>query len=172
MGEAGQGLVVDHQPEWIDRFREERARLAEVFAGVPVTIEHVGSTAVLGLAAKPIVDICVGLESLEHAEARVRALATLGYEYVPEYEAVVPDRRYFRRPVRRPRTHHVHCVVRGGEFWERHLRFRDHLRKDPATAAEYGALKKKLAARFAHDRPAYTEGKTPFIERVLEEAGP
>lgn len=130
-------------------------------------IEHVGSTAVPGLAAKPIIDIMVGLSGLAQAEARVDALEVLGYEYVPEYEDELPDRRYFRRPATRPRTHHLHCVERGSDFWTRHLAFRDRLREDGRVARAYGKLKVRLAEVHRTDGPAYTAAKSPFIEGVL-----
>jgi GrpB-like predicted nucleotidyltransferase (UPF0157 family) len=163
-------VVVDHRPEWAEHFRLEQERLSTVFTEVDARIEHIGSTSVPGLPAKPIIDICVGLTDLRHAEDRIGALESLGYEYVPEYEALLPDRRYFRRPGRRPRTHHVHCCVWGGPIWTRHLLFRDYLRSEPRVAGEYGALKRLLVGRHSDDRTAYTEAKDPFITRVLERA--
>ncbi len=160
-------VVVPHDPRWPAAFERERARLEEVFAGTGAVIEHVGSTAVPGLAAKPIIDIMVGLGALAQAEARVDALAGLGYEYVPEYEHEIPERRYFRRPAIRPRTHHLHCVERGSDFWSRHLAFRDRLRRDGRVARAYGELKMRLAEVHRTDAPAYTAAKSPFIEGAL-----
>jgi len=162
--------IVPYQPEWADRFAEARDELLEVFAGADARIEHVGSTSVLGLAAKPIIDICVGLHDLADAEVRVDDMLRHGYHYVPQYEAQIPDRRYFRKPAGRPRTHHVHCLRVGGVEWQRHLCFRDTLRERPDLMAEYGALKTELAGVHAGNRAAYTEAKGPFIQRVLAEA--
>jgi GrpB-like predicted nucleotidyltransferase (UPF0157 family) len=106
--------VVPWRREWTRMFEVERGRLATVFDGTRHMIEHIGSTSVDGLAAKPIIDVLVGVERLEEVETRITALEGLGYEYVPEYESEIPDRRYFRRPRVRPRTFHVHCVKRGG----------------------------------------------------------
>jgi GrpB-like predicted nucleotidyltransferase (UPF0157 family) len=162
--------VVEHDPEWAETFSAEKVRLEAVFADIDAKIEHVGSTSVPGLSAKPIIDICVGIPRLADAEARVDDMASLGYEYVPEFEAEIPDRRYFRRPHARPRSHHVHCCVLGDPIWTRHLLFRDYLRKHPEAATEYAALKRTLADRHRNDRPAYTEAKAPFITRILKQA--
>jgi GrpB-like predicted nucleotidyltransferase (UPF0157 family) len=151
-------------------FAEERTRLASVFDHPEERIEHVGSTAVVGLPAKPIIDIMVGVVMLIDAEARIEALEAIGYQYVPEYETELPERRYFRRPHQRPRTFHLHCVVRDEPFWTRHLAFRDHLRGHADAAGAYGRLKRDLARRHPFDRLAYMEGKAPFIRRVLDEA--
>jgi GrpB-like predicted nucleotidyltransferase (UPF0157 family) len=94
----------------------------------------------------------------------------LGYEYVPKYEAALPDRRYFRKPKDRPRTHHVHIVERGGDFWTRHLVFRDRLRAKPQLAKRYEELKRAMAIEFRHDGLGYTKAKTEFIEGVLHQA--
>lgn len=161
--------VVGHDPACAETFSTEKARLAPVFADTTVKIEHVGSTSVPGLAAKPIIDICVGLPRLADAEARVDAIALLGYQYVPEFEADIPHRRYFRRPHARPRSHHVHCCVFGDSTWARHLLFRDYLRGHPDVANEYAALKQALADRHRNERLAYTEAKDPFITRILEQ---
>lgn len=133
-------------------------------------IEHIGSTAVPGLAAKPIIDIMVGLENFALADSLVPRVTTLGYEYVQKYEAVMPLRRYFRRDTNGARSHHLHMVAVGGEFWERHLLFRDYLRQHPDVAADYAALKRQLAAREWHDVNDYADAKTEFIRSIEERA--
>lgn len=160
--------ISPYNPEWPRRFTEEAAVLGTVFADGNVVIEHIGSTSVVGLGAKPIIDIMVGLERLADAESRIAVLEAVGYEYVPKYEAQLPDRRYFRKPRFSPRTYHVHCVVKGSSFWIRHLAFRNHLRTHPESAKAYEALKRSLAARLGKDE--YTDAKTPFIEGVLATA--
>ena len=127
-----------------------------------------GSTAVPGLAAKPIVDIMVGLRVLSDHACCVAPLASLGYEHKGEYG--IPDRHYFRKPVQGPRTHQVHMVERGSAFWVRHLLFRDYLRANPNEAAAYDRLKRELAARFGADLEGYTEAKTEFIRSVEAKA--
>lgn len=163
-------VIALYDPTWPRQFEDERGRLAGVFAEVDAHIEHVGSTAVPGLAAKPIIDIMVGLAGLAQAEAQIGALLGAGYHYVPEYEDELPNRRYFRKPTLRPRTHHLHCVVVGSEFWVTHLAFRDYLRAHPSRALEYGRLKRELARVHGSDKRAYTEAKSSFIEAMLAEA--
>jgi len=110
-------VIVPWQPVWAERFAAERARLLALFAPDPVVVEHVGSTAVPGLAAKPIVDMLLGARRLADVERRIPALEAAGWEYVPEHEAVLPERRFLARPRRGPRTHHLHAVEIGGAFW-------------------------------------------------------
>lgn len=164
--------VVPYDPGWPARFQRERAALLEVFAGQAAEVEHVGSTAVPGLWAKPILDVMLGVASLSEIPPRIGDLEALGYQYVPGYEDRMPDRRYFRRPARHPRSHHLHCVVTGGAFWVRHLAFRDHLRSDPETARAYGELKRVLARRYGSDRTGYLEARSDFIAGVLARALP
>ena len=157
-----------YSPLWPAIFDYERERLRELLG--EVRIEHVGSTAVPGLGAKPVIDILVGAPSLAAIEERIPALQGYGYQYVPEFERAIPDRRYFRRTDGQPGHFHVHAVVEGGAFWRSHLAFRDALRADAGLAGEYWKLKRKLAARFPDDRAAYTDAKAEFIRDVLARA--
>lgn len=157
--------VVPYDPDWPRRFDEERRVLAAVFEGSEAVVEHVGSTAVPGLGAKPVIDIMVGVPVLVEVEGRIAAFEAAGYEYVPEYETQLPDRRYFRKPRLGPRAFHVHCVVTGSDLWIRHLAFRNHLRGHPESAAAYYSLKRELALRVSKEE--YTEAKSSFIEGVL-----
>lgn len=178
IGSLGSGLRVPtvtekvvlkpYDPAWPHRFESEKIVLAEIFAGCDAAIEHVGSTAVPGLGAKPIIDVIVGVRRLADVERRIEALEEAGYEYVPQYEGELPERRYFRKPRRGERLFHLHCVIEGRGFWERHLAFRDYLRAHPETAAEYERLKRELAARVP--KHEYTQAKSPFIEAVLAAA--
>lgn len=127
-------------------------------------IYHVGSTAVPGLDAKPIVDILVGVDNLEVSRACFDPLAELGYLYAP-YRA--EEMHWFCKPHPSRRTHHLHLVPTESERFRDELSFRDRLRADRAVADEYSALKHDLAERFADDREAYTEAKGEFIRRVL-----
>lgn len=162
--------MAPYDSNWPAQFEEARESLRRVFPPSLAVIEHVGSTAVPGLGAKPVIDIMVGVPQLSAVESRIAALENLGYQYVPEYEAQLPDRRYFRKPRQRPRTHHLHAVVRGSEFWIRHIVFREFLRTHPQAAREYYSLKCDLARLYGHNRTAYTEGKTEFIEWCLDQA--
>jgi GrpB-like predicted nucleotidyltransferase (UPF0157 family) len=157
-------IIVPYDPEWPRRFQEERAILEEIFAA-PIVIEHIGSTSVPGLGGKPIVDVMVGMSDLTEAEKRTAALQSVGYDYVKEYETQIPDRRYFRKPRVVPRAIHLHCVVKEGVFWSRHLAFRNYLRAHPESAAAYYELKQDLAMRV--QKEDYTEAKSPFIEGIL-----
>lgn len=161
-------IIVPYDPAWPRRFAEEREALAAVFAGSDVTIEHIGSTSVPGLGAKPIIDIMVGVTALAVVERRIPALDAAGYEYVQKYEMQLPQRRYFRKPRGAVRAFHAHCVVKESDFWVRHLAFRDHLRTHPESAAAYEQVKRELAQRVP--REAYAEAKSPFIESVLAAA--
>ena len=125
-------------------FLTERAVLSQVFRDATVRIEHVGSTSVSGLGAKPMIDIMLGVEHLAIVESRTPQLAAAGYKYVPELEAEFPERRYFRKPPSGARTHNLHAVEVGSSFWSRHLLFRDFLRTHPEVAAQYVALNRLL----------------------------
>jgi GrpB-like predicted nucleotidyltransferase (UPF0157 family) len=161
--------IFEYSPFWPRIFDEEKALLARQFPDSTV-IEHIGSTAVPGLAAKPVIDILVGLVDFAQANSFVPGIEQLGYEYVPRYETEMPFRRFFRKGQAAVRTHHIHMVAIGTDFWQRHLLFRDYLRTHPETAAQYSALKRTLAARDWQDMNEYADAKTEFIRRVEAEA--
>jgi GrpB-like predicted nucleotidyltransferase (UPF0157 family) len=150
----------EYDPTWAELFESERQLLAGIFGSRAVAIEHVGSTSVPGLSAKPIVDVLIGLRELALSEEEIDAMRALGYEYLGEHG--LPGRLFFRKE---PRTHHVHVVENGGEHWERQLAFRDVLRSDAEERQRYDAFKRRLAAE-GHPRDVYTELKTPFIREV------
>jgi GrpB-like predicted nucleotidyltransferase (UPF0157 family) len=150
----------EYDSAWAERFEEERGRLSGIFDGQAVGIEHIGSTAVPGLCAKPIVDVLVGLRELQLSDDQIAAMRSLGYEYLGEYG--LRGRLFFRR---NPRTHHVHVVEHGSEIWERQLVFRNALRTDAEERQRYDAFKRRLAAE-GHPRKVYTELKTPFIREI------
>jgi GrpB-like predicted nucleotidyltransferase (UPF0157 family) len=161
-------ILVPYDPDWPRQFDQEGAVLGAVFAGGEAAIEHVGSTAVPGLGAKPVIDVMVGLSHLAEAEGRIAALEAAGYKYVEKHEKQFPQRRYFRKPRLGPSAYHLHCVVKGSDFWVRLLAFRDYLRAHPESAAAYYELKRELAVRFSKEE--YTEAKSPFIDRILVSA--
>jgi GrpB-like predicted nucleotidyltransferase (UPF0157 family) len=164
--------VVDYDPNWPLIFEAERAKILSVIEKTVVAVEHIGSTAVPGLGAKPIIDIMVGIRHLSDAQGCIGPLETIGYEYVSEYEDSIPERRYFRKgPSNVPNKHyHLHMVEYDSDFWRRHLLFRDFLRAHPHAAREYHRLKKELAAKYRLNREAYTEAKTSFIESIVAKA--
>ena len=133
-----------------------------------INIQHIGSTAVPGLAAKPVIDILAGVVSMAAARALVAPLCTQGYTASAEFNATLVDRQWLMRWAEGHRSHHLHLVVHGAEVWTQRLRFRDALRTDAALAARYAALKAELAARYPNDREAYTEGKAAFVRSVCE----
>jgi len=154
---------------WPAQFAEEQARLQPALAPwLTGTIEHIGSTAVPGLVANPVIDPMAPVTSLEASRPAIKAVERLGYVYYP-YQA---DRmHWFCKPSAAYRTHHLHLVPKDGARWRERIAFRDALRRDPALASEYATLKYRLAAAHRFEREAYTEGKAPFIGRVLNSCG-
>ena len=162
--------VVPYDPRWPTLFEAESARLARAVtdAGCPaLTFEHIGSTSVPGLAAKPILDIAAGRPSNVPASVFVRVFEDAGYIY--RGESGLPGREFFRRG--EARSHHLHLVELDGWHWRRYLTLRDALRGDAVLRDAYAALKHDLAAQHPHDREAYVEGKTAFIAEVLRARG-
>jgi GrpB-like predicted nucleotidyltransferase (UPF0157 family) len=157
-------VVVDYDPSWPTTFRRLRDRLAATLGPLAVAIEHVGSTAVPGLAAKPIIDLDVVIADRTDLSAVIRRLRPLGYHH--EGDLGVPGREAFTTPAGAP-PHHLYVCAVGTPALDRHLAFRDALRADAAAADAYGDLKRTLAARLRQDRGAYTEAKSAFIEQVL-----
>jgi GrpB-like predicted nucleotidyltransferase (UPF0157 family) len=131
------------------------------------SIEHVGSTAIPGLRAKPVIDIMVGVETLAGSRGAIPVLEELGYLYWP-YKADVMH--WLCKPSDDFRTHHLHLIPLGSALWQARLAFRDYLRRDATTATQYATLKDELAAKHKNDRDAYTEGKTDFVQRVVARA--
>ena len=166
-GSRGDEIVVNpYDAAWPVRFQLESQLLSVALRDLDPAIEHIGSTAVCGLAAKPIIDMLVGVASLAAFESHER-LSWFGYQYIPEYERALPDRRFFKRVSNGTRTHHVHVVEKDGLYWNRYLTFRDSLRNDAWLAHRYAVLKRGLARTHGFDRDAYTNGKSSFIEAVL-----
>jgi GrpB-like predicted nucleotidyltransferase (UPF0157 family) len=154
-------------PRWPSLFATERDRLLAILPGRFTAIEHIGSTAVPHLAAKPIIDLIGGVPSLQEADALLEPLCANGYETSAEFNATLPDARWLMRHAGGRRTHHLHLVVFGGEKWLSRLRFRDALRADAETAGRYLQLKRDLAEQYPHDREAYTKAKGAFIDQTL-----
>jgi GrpB-like predicted nucleotidyltransferase (UPF0157 family) len=155
--------LLPHSELWHQLYAEEETRLRNAIGGQVVAIEHVGSTAICGLSAKPIIDIAVAVREIADAEKCVTQLEGIGYE--SRGELGIPGRQYFTKGD--PRTHHLHMVEVGSDLWRSHLLFRDYLRQHPEVAKEYENLKTELARKHAENREAYTEGKAAFIEGVL-----
>jgi GrpB-like predicted nucleotidyltransferase (UPF0157 family) len=162
--------VRDYDPRWPIFFEQECSRLRFV-VGTAIKIEHMGSTSVPGLAAKPIIDILVGIPDLSQARARlVRPIERLGYNYIPEYAAWLPGELFFRKGMPGPWTHHLHVMEPSNARWRDFLIFRDYLRLHPEIAAAYGSLKKALAAEFGENIEGFRKAKHRFVREITKKA--
>jgi GrpB-like predicted nucleotidyltransferase (UPF0157 family) len=166
----GSDPVELHPPStrWGELADQWIAEIGRALYPLPVRLEHIGSTAVPGLLAKPVVDLLVSVPDVDEEEAYRPALESLGLVL----RAREPGHRFFRPPAGSPRIVHVHVCQRGSTWEREHLAFRDRLRARPDLAAAYVELKQRLAAQDGMDRVAYTEGKAEFIRSVVDSAGP
>jgi GrpB-like predicted nucleotidyltransferase (UPF0157 family) len=164
-------VIVEYNPHWALLFEQEAALIGKVLDKDFITrIEHFCSTVVPGLAAKPIIDLLVGVPSLTKAkQVAISQLERLGYAYW--FDNPDPQRMFFVKglPPNSPRTHHIHMIEPDSALWER-LLFRDYLRKHPDEAARYAQLKRHLAQHFSADREAYTSGKAEYVQSVMQKA--
>ena len=166
--------IVDYDPAWPAQFEKEAARLRGVLGtaengGLITRLEHFGSTSVPNLAAKPVIDILLGVNSLSTArEKAVPILEAMGYAYWADNPR---DNAHLflvkGLPPAPRRTHHIHIAETHSPFWER-LRFRDYLRAHANARDEYADLKRRLATEFTNDREAYTEAKTEFVQTIMK----
>jgi len=156
----------EHDPSWALAFELERDRLHMLVPGTFMAIEHIGSTAVTGLVAKPVIDLMAGVESLDDVDALVDRLCDNGYTTSRDFNATLSDRKWLMRWRDGHRTHHLHIVLMDGAPWRDRLAFRDALRGDPALARRYAELKYVLAARHPSDRETYTNAKAAFVIAV------
>ena len=146
--------------DWAARFAEERSRIAEALAGSALDIQHIGSTVIPGITAKPVLDIAVAIHDFESGHALVPALVALGYS--SRGENGIPQRHYFERGD----MYHLHVFVQGSLDWQRHLRFRDRLLASPELAARYSQVKLAAARESDGNRGRYQDLKASFIEEV------
>jgi GrpB-like predicted nucleotidyltransferase (UPF0157 family) len=156
-------LLVSWTPAWAERFRAARAELERAVGDRVLAVEHIGSTSIPGIRAKPVVDICVAVESFEAAHATVPPIEALDYVYRGEHG--IPRRHFFQKGD--PREVNLHMVEITSEEWQRHIAFRDYLRSHRDAALEYEALKQELAERHASDVEAYAAAKTPFVRKII-----
>lgn len=164
--EKGVVRLLSHDEQWHKLFAEEQARIANAAGEFVVSIEHIGSTSICGIAAKPILDIAIAVKDKASGNLAIAPLENLGYVF--RGENGIAGRFYFVKGAAEGRTHHLHMYVSGSEELENHLAFRDYLRQNPEAAAEYDRLKKDLAERFSNDRDAYLDGKAAFVEGILK----
>ena len=162
--------VVTYNPNWPLQFEKERAILSEALKPYIIGgIEHVGSTAISGLVAKPVIDIMVGVEKLETSKGAIPILEQLGYCYFPYRPHQM---HWFCKPNPQFRTHHLYLVPYESQVWLERIGFRDYLRRHSKATIEYAELKKKLARLYRFDREGYTEAKVHFVRRIIEQALP
>ncbi|GAA1110440.1 GrpB family protein [Kribbella jejuensis] len=161
--------VVDYDPRWPSWFAELHARLTPYLVGIPHRIEHVGSTAVPGLAAKPIIDIDIVVPTADLVPAAIARLATAGYRH--EGDQGIPGREAFALPPEPLHYHHLYVVVEGNKAWRDHILLRDHLRADAADRERYAKRKRELAHLLTTDRTAYVSGKGALVEELIAKSG-
>ncbi len=160
--------VVAYQPAWATAFENEKQRLHSALDGYISSIEHIGSTSVPGLAAKPIVDMIAAVDDLSVYKQLIEPLTALGYEFMPE--RVFADRVFFPKGLRENRTHHLSLVVKGSDGWTQPILFREYLRNNAQARNEYQMLKNELAAQYPDNRASYTKAKEQLINRLMIDA--
>ncbi len=163
-------FLVPYDPTWPKQFNDEATLIKSLFEPGSITIEHIGSTAISGISAKPIIDIMALIDSIDTAKQFMDRLEKLHYHYHPYGEDIFPERRWHCKPDPLNRTHHLHLVERGSRFHFDHLLFRDYLRVNRQDALSYEQLKFTLAKQFPNDREAYTDCKSEFVKSILEVA--
>ena len=163
---AGEVRLASRHELWAAEFRLERARIVRAIGSHILDIQHVGSTAIAGVPAKPILDISIGVEDFDEAAVCIAPLERIGYRY--RGENGIPRRHYFVRGS--PRTHHLHMVERASENWRATVEFRDFLRLHSDSAREYAEAKVELAATYPRNRGRYQERKDEIVERILKRA--
>jgi GrpB-like predicted nucleotidyltransferase (UPF0157 family) len=158
--------LAPYSAKWIELFAAEQESLQSALGDLVLEIQHIGSTAIPGMAAKPIIDIAATIPNIDEIEKCVQPLEGVGYEHKGEYG--LPGRHFFIKG--KPSTHHLHIVEKGSHHWDLWLLFRDYLIEHDVPADKYSEMKQRLADKFASDRSAYTANKGDFIRKVLEEA--
>ena len=164
--------IVDYNPIWPELFELEKGKLLAAVGDYVLDIQHIGSTAVPRLAAKPVIDIMIGVRTLTEADAAcIEPIVQLGYEYVQAFETMIPFRRYFRKDSPDGvRTHQIHLVERESEWWQRHLAFRDYLWSHQEARTAYEQFKHDLVAQEWETINDYAEAKTDFIRTIEAKA--
>jgi GrpB-like predicted nucleotidyltransferase (UPF0157 family) len=164
--ESGVVRLVEYDERWPALFAAESARIVAAVRPLPVALEHIGSTAVPGLCAKPVLDILAGYAGSVPVLDYVAPLERAGYEH--RGDAGIVGHQFFRRG--HPRAYHIHLVEQGGSLWREYLAFRDYLRSDPRAAAQYADVKRGLAERYPRDRESYISGKSQFVVEAIRHA--
>ena len=164
--EKGKVILAEYDENWVVEFENERNAIQRAISDYKIAIEHVGSTSVESLCAKPIIDILIGIKHFNDGFECIHDLEAIGYE--SKGENGVPGRHFFAKG--NPRTHHIHMVKINSSFWNEHLLFRDYLRNDSEARIRYSKLKKELALQYGNDREKYTSSKSEFIQEIIKKA--
>ena len=167
--QRGTVRLEEYNLEWPKLFAKEKRLLLQTFGDRIIAIEHIGSTSIPGLIAKPIIDINIAVESLGDILDFITKLQELDYEYIPERR--FSDRQFFPKGPPEKRTHHLNLVeITSDTGWKNQLLFRDYLREHEDVRNAYAKLKKELAEKYSDNREEYTERKSPFVIAVIEKA--
>jgi len=158
--------LVNYCPDWPQEFEKEKNNLQKILEGYALAIEHVGSTSVPGLSAKPILDIAVAVSDRETLHKLIPILADAGYDVLDSIEKC--GEVLARRGNPECRTHYIHVEIKGSAYWNNHILFRDYLLKHPEIVQQYETLKKDMALKFKEDRKKYTAAKNEFIQNILD----
>jgi len=159
-------ILEEYDSSWPEKFKIEKENLKSIIGSWNYgSIEHVGSTAVVGMVAKPIIDIMFGVKSLEYSKPAIEILVKSGYEYWPYKTEVM---HWFCKPSDAFRTHHLHLIPFESPLWQERLKFRELLCSDKFIFNQYAKLKRELASSHKEDREIYTQKKWPFIQQVLQ----
>ena len=159
-----------YDTQWPAIFLEERERLMKLFPDQLIDVQHIGSTSIPDMIAKPVIDLLAGVESMATADALVAPLIQSGYITSADFNATLDDRRWLMRWSKGRRTHHLQLVVYGDSAWQRFICFRDILRARQDLADRYAGLKREIAMQHKVDREAYTEAKTEFVLSIVCDA--
>ena len=160
--------IAHYDLEWKNCFLKEKEILEKQLSNYDVDIEHVGSTAIVGCAAKPIIDIAIGVPHLEYGKKLIPLLEKLGWIYTGKSDFGV--RWFLKKCNGDVQTHFLHIEGRNTRIWQNHIIFRDYMNLHPEKVAEYSKLKKELEVEFANDREGYIKRKKPFIDKIIKEA--
>jgi GrpB-like predicted nucleotidyltransferase (UPF0157 family) len=157
--------VISYDPNWVELFESEKEKIKSVFSDEVIAIEHIGSTSIPGLASRPIIDIGVLIASHNDADKYIKPLTQLGYEY--DQPASSPERLFFRKYG--SQKYHLSIAYQDrGSFWKRQILFRNYLREHEDARREYQELKLKLIQEDTTGRHSYIQGRSEFIQRILE----
>lgn len=163
-----QVLLASYQPDWNEAFLKEKKFLQQVLGPVALSIEHVGSTSVLNLSAKPIIDIAVGVKDIRALQSVIPVLTKAGYDVLDSIQTEMEV--LARKGAPDCRTHYIHVEILNGDRWQSHILFRDYLKKHLQAVKDYEQLKQSLAKRYPNDRKKYTAAKSAFIQEIIKQA--